>query len=81
MFTYAPPGNQLLLCLASVVKYSCYYYYYHISQSKPRPPDPPPRDMWGFSGALSPYWQLSESPVCGGFARFVPFVLSNVGHQ
>ena len=27
--------------------------------------------MWGFSGALSPYWQLFESPVCGGFARFL----------
>ena len=35
-------------------------------------PDPPPtRDMWGFSWALSRYWQLFESPVCGGFAHFV----------
>ena len=39
------------------------------SQSKPRPP-PPPRDMWGFSGALSLHWQLFESPVCGGFVCF-----------
>ena len=44
-------------------------------------PNPlPPRDMWGFSGALSPYWQLFESSVCEGFARFVAFVLRNVGH-
>ena len=40
---------------------------------------PPPQDMWGFSGASSPYWQLFESPVCGGFARFVAFILRNVG--
>ena len=46
----------------------------------PDPPPPPPRDMWGFSGALSPYWQLFESPICGGFARFFAFVLRNVGH-
>ena len=34
------------------------------NQSKPRPPPPPSpaRDMWGFSGALSPYWQLFLSP-------------------
>ena len=48
------------------------------SQSKPR--HPPPRDMWGFSRALLPYWQLFGSPVCGGFARFFAFVLRNVGH-
>ena len=29
------------------------------------PPPPPPQDMWGFSGVLSRYWQLFESPVCG----------------
>ena len=40
----------------------------------------PTRDLWGLSGALSPYWQLFESPVCGEFARFVAFVLRNVGH-
>ena len=26
---------------------------------------PPPRDMWGLSGALSPYWQLFGSPYVG----------------
>ena len=36
--------------------------------------------MWGFSGALSQYWQLFKSPVCGGFARFVTLFLRNVGH-
>ena len=46
----------------------------------PDSPPPPPQDMWGFSGASSPYWQLFESPVCEGFARFVAFVLTNVGH-
>ena len=35
--------------------------------------------MWGFSGALSPYWRLFESPVCGGFARFFAFVLIQDG--
>ena len=34
----------------------------------------------GFSEALSPYWQLFESLVCGGFAHFVAFVLRNVGY-
>ena len=37
--------------------------------------------MWGFRGALLPYWQLFESPVCGGFAHFVAFALRNVGTQ
>ena len=36
----------------------------------PDPPPPPPRDMWGFGGDLLPYWQLFESQVGGGFARF-----------
>ena len=36
-------------------------------------------DMWGFSGALSPYWQLFESPVCGGFAGFVTFFPEECG--
>ena len=47
---------------------------------KVNPDPPPPRDMWGFSGALSPYWQLFESPVCGELARFVAFALRNVRH-
>ena len=34
----------------------------------PDPPPPPPRDMWGFSGALSPYWQ-SLSPQYVGDSR------------
>ena len=29
------------------------------SQSTPQPP-PRPGDIWGFSGALSPYWQLLD---------------------
>ena len=48
------------------------------SQSKPR--RPPPQYMWGFSGALSPYWQLFEFPVWRDFASFLTFVLRYVGH-
>ena len=58
--------------------FSFWHIFFHSQDSNapvkvnpnPHPPTPPPRDMWGFSGALSPYWQLFESPVCGGFARF-----------
>ena len=46
---------------------------------KVNPNPPPPRDMWGFSGALSPYWQLFESPVCGGFAHFLCFCSEECG--
>ena len=42
------------------------------------PGSPPPHP--GICVALSPYWQLFESPVCGEFARFVAFVLRNVVH-
>ena len=39
-------------------------------------PEPHP----GICGALlSPYWQLFESPVCGGFARFFTFRGALVG--
>ena len=73
------PATWLRNIPANSAFFGEFKYTFCTSQSKPRPP-PPPRDMWGFSGALSPYWQLFESPVCGGFAHFVAFVLRNVGH-
>ena len=39
-------------------------------------PDPPPIPLRGIRGALVGL----ESPLCGGFAHFVTFVLRNVGH-
>ena len=35
--------------------------------------------MWGFSGALSPYWQLFESPVGGGIGAFFCFCPEECG--
>ena len=51
------------------------------SQSKPGH-TLPPRDMQGFSGALSKYtyWQLSQSPVWGGLAPFATLEQRDVGH-
>lgn len=71
-FGFVIPSNYLIY--KSKAKFSGSYAPVKVN------PDPPPWDMWGFSGALSPYCQLFESPVCGGFARFVAFVLRNVGH-
>ena len=50
------------------------------SQSKPRPATPPPPPTQGTCGALvGLYWQLFESPVCGGFARFFCFCPEEYG--
>ena len=38
---------------------------------------PPTRDILGFSGAFSPYWQLFESQYVVEVARLA---LRNVGH-
>ena len=49
----------------------CMYVSLMQQSKSSRLPPSPPQDVRGFSGAVSPYCQLFESTVCGGFARFV----------
>ena len=49
------------------------------SQSKPQHPPPPTLDMWGFSGALSPY--LHWFPSVWGILAFCCFCPEECGYK